>query len=136
MPNEIFKTDYSNVSELTENNYLIWNQKIRRVHISKTSYNIITHILQHCICYCVTFLGKYKVILYQSYIEVNFLIVLNCIPYIVIIYLYRYNVSLTILICQNWFQCGRTSIWWWCSSSLVPQFLLYLQVGQLISLYA
>jgi len=43
------------------------------------------------------------------------------------------NVSVTILIGQNWFQCGRTSIWWRCSASLVPQFLICLRVTQLIS---
>jgi hypothetical protein len=51
-----------------------------------------------------------------------------------IIYLYTYNVSLTILIGQNWFQCGRTSIWWRCSASLVPQFLICLRVSQVLAM--
>jgi hypothetical protein len=42
-------------------------------------------------------------------------------------------VSLTILIGQNWFQCGRTSIWWQCSASLVPQFLICLRVSLVLA---
>jgi len=35
---------------------------------------------------------------------------------------------------QNWFQCGRTSIWWRCSASLVPQFLICLRVSLVLAM--
>jgi hypothetical protein len=44
MSNETFKTNHGNVPKLTEENYPVWMQKIRRVLIAKKSYNIVTGV--------------------------------------------------------------------------------------------
>jgi hypothetical protein len=44
MSNKTFKTDHGNVSNLTEENYPVWKQKIRRVLIAKKAYNIVTGV--------------------------------------------------------------------------------------------
>jgi hypothetical protein len=44
MSNEIFKTNHGNVPKLTEENYPVWKQKIRRVLIAKKAYNIVTGV--------------------------------------------------------------------------------------------
>ena len=44
MSNETFKTDHGNVPKLTEENYPVWKQKIRRVLIAKKAYNIVTGV--------------------------------------------------------------------------------------------
>jgi len=41
---ETFKTDHGNVPKLTEENYPVWTQKIRRVLIAKKAYNIVTSV--------------------------------------------------------------------------------------------
>jgi len=42
MSNETFKTNHGNVPKLTEENYPVWKQKIRRVLIAKRAYNIVS----------------------------------------------------------------------------------------------
>jgi len=44
MSNETFKTDHGNVPKLTEENYPVWNQKIRQVLSAKKAYNIVTGV--------------------------------------------------------------------------------------------
>jgi hypothetical protein len=44
MSNQTFKTDHGNVPKLTEENYPVWKQKIRRVIITKKAYNIVTGV--------------------------------------------------------------------------------------------
>jgi len=44
MSNETFKTDHGNVPKLTEENYPVWKQKIRRVLIAKKAYDIVTGV--------------------------------------------------------------------------------------------
>jgi len=44
MSNKSFKTDHGNVPKLTEDNYPVWEQKIRRVLITKKAYKIITSV--------------------------------------------------------------------------------------------
>jgi hypothetical protein len=44
MSNETFKTNHGNEPKLTEENYLVWKQKIRRVFIAKKAYNIVTGV--------------------------------------------------------------------------------------------
>jgi len=44
MTNETFKTDHANVPKLTEENYPVWKQIIRRVLIAKKAYDILTGV--------------------------------------------------------------------------------------------
>jgi hypothetical protein len=44
MSNEPFKCGHGDVPKLTEENYPIWKQKIRRVLIAKKAYNIVTGV--------------------------------------------------------------------------------------------
>jgi hypothetical protein len=44
MSNETFKTNHGNVPKLTEENYPVWKQKIRRVLIAKRAYNIVSSV--------------------------------------------------------------------------------------------
>jgi hypothetical protein len=44
MSNETFKTDHGNVPKLTEENYPVWKQKIRRVLIATKAYDIVTGV--------------------------------------------------------------------------------------------
>jgi len=44
MSNETFKSGHGYVPKLTEENYPIWKQKIRRVLIAKKAYNIVTAV--------------------------------------------------------------------------------------------
>jgi len=44
MSNETFKTDHRNVPKLTEENYPVWKQNIRRVRIGKKANNIVTGV--------------------------------------------------------------------------------------------
>ena len=44
MSNETFKTDHGNVPKLTEENYPVRKEMIRRVLIAKKSYNIVTSV--------------------------------------------------------------------------------------------
>jgi len=44
MSNEIFKTDHGNVLKPNNENYLVSKQKIRRVLIAMTAYNIVTGV--------------------------------------------------------------------------------------------
>jgi len=44
MSNETFKTNYGNVPKLTEENYPVWKQNIRRVIIAKEAYDIVTGV--------------------------------------------------------------------------------------------
>jgi len=44
MTNETFKTDHGNVPKLTEENYAVWKQIIRRVLIAKNAYDILTGV--------------------------------------------------------------------------------------------
>jgi hypothetical protein len=44
MSNETFKTNHGNVPKLTEEDYPVWKQKIRRVLIAKKAYNIVTGV--------------------------------------------------------------------------------------------
>jgi hypothetical protein len=50
MSNETFKTDHGNVRKLTEENYIVWKQKIRRVLIAKTAYNVFTGVKLLLVC--------------------------------------------------------------------------------------
>jgi len=52
--NETFKTDYGNVSKLTEENYPVWNEKICQVLITTKSYNIVTSVEVIPVGNCVT----------------------------------------------------------------------------------
>jgi len=42
MPTETFKTDYGSVPKLTENNYPMWREKVRRVIMGADAYEIVT----------------------------------------------------------------------------------------------
>jgi hypothetical protein len=44
MSNETFKSGHGYVPKLTEENYPIWKQRIRRVLITKKAYNIVTGV--------------------------------------------------------------------------------------------
>jgi len=44
MSNETFKTDNGNVPRLTEENDLVWKQKIRQVPFAKKANNIVTGV--------------------------------------------------------------------------------------------
>jgi len=44
MSNEIFKSSHVYVPKLTEDNYPMWEEKIRQVLIAKKAYNIVTSV--------------------------------------------------------------------------------------------
>jgi hypothetical protein len=44
MSNETFKTDHGNVPKLTEENYPVWKEKIRRVLLTKRASDIVTGV--------------------------------------------------------------------------------------------
>jgi hypothetical protein len=42
MPTETFKSAYVEILKLTENNYLMWKEKVRRVIMEAEAYEIMT----------------------------------------------------------------------------------------------
>jgi hypothetical protein len=42
MPTETFETDYGNVPKLSEYNYSMWREKVRRVIMGADAYEIVT----------------------------------------------------------------------------------------------